>query len=202
MPAIDPNIATQYYQQWSYGIQHEVPGAVVVDLTYQGKRGSKLTRTRDINQRSTEQPEFGHFHSSAERRTKRTQRVRFIMRLNTRVEKRNSNGQSFLLSYTFGKMIDDATGSPQDSYNLRAERALSSDDVRHRFNISYIVPLPFGQGRKFGGNTAGLPAKPLAAGNCPATFAQTAAARTHRRGRSTSAAPVTPGIAQILLEIQ
>ena len=156
MPAIDPDIATQYYQQWSYGIQHEVPGAVVVDLTYQGKRGSKLTRTRDINQpldRTTGIRPFPLFGRTSYEENSASS---IYHGLNTRVEKRNSNGQSFLLSYTFGKMIDDATGSPQDSYNLRAERALSSDDVRHRFNISYILPLPFGQGRKFGGNTAGI----------------------------------------------
>jgi len=76
--------------------------------------------------------------------------------LNTRIEKRNSNGSSFLLSHTYGKMIDDASGSPQDSYNLRAERALSSDDVRHRFNLSYILPLPFGQGRRFAAHMTGF----------------------------------------------
>jgi outer membrane receptor protein involved in Fe transport len=156
MPAIDPDLATQYYQQWSYGIQQEIPGAIVVDLTYQGKRGSKLTRTRDINQpldRTTGIRPFPLFGRTSYEENSGSS---IYHGLNTRIEKRNSSGQSFLLSHTFGKMIDDTTGSPQDSYNLRAERALSSDDVRHRFNLSYILPLPFGEGRKLGANSTGV----------------------------------------------
>ena len=55
-----------------------------------------------------------------------------------------------------GKMIDDATSTPQDSYNLRLERALSNDDVRHRFSGSYILPLPFGPGQPFAKAMEGL----------------------------------------------
>ncbi len=155
MPAIDPNVATQYYQQWSYGIQQEIPGSIVVDLTYQGKRGLKLTRTRDINQpldRTTGVRPFPLFGRTSYEENSASS---IYHGLNTRIEKRNSSGTSFLLSHTYGKLIDDGSGSPQDSYNLRAERALSGDDVRHRFNLSYILPLPFGHGRKLGANTTG-----------------------------------------------
>jgi len=158
MPAIDPNIATQYYQQWSYGIQHELPAAIVVDLTYQGKRGLKLTRTRDINQpldRTATTPvrPFPLFGRTSYEENSASS---IYHGLNTRIEKRNASGQSFLLSHTYGKMIDDSTGSPQDSYNLKLERALSSDDVRHRFNLSYILPMPFGNGRRIGSSATGI----------------------------------------------
>ena len=51
------------------------------------------------------------------------------------------------LSYTFSKSIDDGPNPsfvlvPQDSNNLRAERALSSDDVRNRLVINGTVATP------------------------------------------------------------
>lgn len=158
MVGIDRELASPYYQQFSLGVQHEVPGGVVFDVAYQGKKGSKLERTRDINQPLDRSPAtpvrpFANFG-----------RINFIENsassiyhgLHTRVEKRTNRGESFLLAYIWGKMIDDAASQPQDSYNLRLERALSQDDVRHRFSFSYIYPLPFGNGQKFASNVEGV----------------------------------------------
>jgi hypothetical protein len=73
-----------------------------------------------------------------------------------RFEKRYSKGFSWLSSYTFSKAITNApqyrnaggaNGSenspPQDSYNLRAERALASFDVGQRWVNSLVYDLPF-----------------------------------------------------------
>ncbi len=40
-------------------------------------------------------------------------------------------------------------GGIQDNNNLRGERSLSSQDVPQRLAISYVLDLPFGQGRRF-----------------------------------------------------
>ena len=40
--------------------------------------------------------------------------------------------------------------------NLENEFALSSFDVRHRLVFNYVVDLPFGEGKRFGGGTSGL----------------------------------------------
>jgi hypothetical protein len=85
-----------------------------------------------------------------------------------RFEKRLSGGISLLSSYTFSKAISNApqyrnaggaNGSenspPQDSYNLRAERALASFDVRHRWVNSFLLDSPFGKGHKWLGSGAG-----------------------------------------------
>ena len=75
-----------------------------------------------------------------------------------RIEKRLANGLSFNASYTLSKSIDDAsdvgstfseTNIPQDVRDVRAERALSSFDHRHRFVFSYTYALPFGKGHAF-----------------------------------------------------
>lgn len=74
-----------------------------------------------------------------------------------RVEKRFSSGLGFLLSYTGGKLIDDASqtvtflgqaGNKQDFYNRKAERAVSAQDVSSRLVLSSNYDLPFGEGRK------------------------------------------------------
>ncbi|MGI8784637.1 MAG: TonB-dependent receptor domain-containing protein [Acidobacteriota bacterium] len=69
--------------------------------------------------------------------------------------KRLSAGLQFDGSYTWAKSLDDGE-SHQDSYNVRASRSLSDIDLSHRLVMSYIYELPFGQGRRFGGNGSEL----------------------------------------------
>jgi hypothetical protein len=40
--------------------------------------------------------------------------------------------------------------SPQDAYNLKAERGLAEFDVKQRLVMSYVMDLPFGRNRHFG----------------------------------------------------
>jgi hypothetical protein len=79
--------------------------------------------------------------------------------LEASLRKRFSQGMSFLLSYTWSKVIDDVssfniTGSEakpvagendlaQDPFNLAAERGPSLFDARNRFVASYVWDLPF-----------------------------------------------------------
>ncbi|MDX1983086.1 MAG: TonB-dependent receptor [Bryobacteraceae bacterium] len=74
------------------------------------------------------------------------------------VTKRYSNGLNLQLSYTNGKLIDDASqtvtflgaaGQKQDFYNRRAERSISTQDVSQRLVISTNYELPIGRGRHF-----------------------------------------------------
>ncbi len=74
-----------------------------------------------------------------------------------RVEKRFTNGLGFLMSFTGGKLIDDASqtvtflgqaGNKQDFYNRAAERSISTQDISRRLVVSANYDLPFGRGRK------------------------------------------------------
>jgi hypothetical protein len=67
--------------------------------------------------------------------------------------KRLSRGLLLDANYTWAKNIDEGM-SHQDSYNIRADRALASIDVAHRLVFSYLYELPFGRGRKFGANVS------------------------------------------------
>jgi hypothetical protein len=76
-----------------------------------------------------------------------------------RLDKRFASGLSLLSSYTWGKLIDDASttvgflgqaGAQQNAYDRASDRSISSQDIRHRFVTSFVYELPFGRGRRFG----------------------------------------------------
>jgi hypothetical protein len=75
----------------------------------------------------------------------------FYHSLQVTVTKRYSHGLQMQLAYTWAKSLDDGL-SHQDSYNIRADRALSDIDVAHRATIAGVYDLPIGRGRRFGAN--------------------------------------------------
>jgi len=76
-----------------------------------------------------------------------------------RAERSMSNGLSFLVALTVGKLIGDSEASgfftsggnsaTQDAFNRRAERAVSVEDIARRLVVSGTYELPFGKGKKF-----------------------------------------------------
>lgn len=85
--------------------------------------------------------------------------------LQVRWEKNFSHGLQFQASYTYAHAADDASSANLGSLNngdFRDQRypyleyGNSDFDVRHRFVLSYIYQLPFGNGKAFGGGATGL----------------------------------------------
>ena len=85
--------------------------------------------------------------------------------LQVRLEKNFSHGLQFEASYTYAHALDDASSAALGSLNNgdfrneldpALEYGNSDFDVRHRFVVSYIYQLPFGQGKKFGDDATGL----------------------------------------------
>jgi hypothetical protein len=85
--------------------------------------------------------------------------------LQVRLEKNFSHGLQFEASYTYAHALDDASSAALGSLNngdFRDQRypyleyGNSDFDVRHRFVMSYVYQLPFGNGKSFGGNATGL----------------------------------------------
>ncbi len=83
--------------------------------------------------------------------------------LQTKLQKRYSNGLTLLASYTWSKNLTNADAQypyqaswaagngnwAQNSYNGKAEKALSYTDIPHRVVLSYTYELPVGKGKKF-----------------------------------------------------
>jgi hypothetical protein len=80
-------------------------------------------------------------------------------------EKHFSRGLQFQASYTYAHALDDASSANLGSLSNgdfrnqlipALEYGNSDFDVRHRFVISYIYQLPFGNGKTFGGGATGF----------------------------------------------
>lgn len=76
--------------------------------------------------------------------------------LQTSLEKRFSNGLSFLTSYTLSKTLSNAdsgfntfSGNPENKYNQYPEYTVSNNDVRNNVKISGTYELPIGPGKSF-----------------------------------------------------
>ena len=90
--------------------------------------------------------------------------------LQLKAEKRFGGGGRLLAAYTFSKLIGDVESNTgwldggqnsgyQNQNNLQLERSLESWDSRHRFVLSYVYDLPFGQGKKFLPDASGVAGK-------------------------------------------
>ncbi|MBI4873009.1 MAG: TonB-dependent receptor, partial [Acidobacteria bacterium] len=151
---LSPDIAGSYLQHWSFNLQKAFGRQGVASLAYAGSKGTHLLRTRDRNQ---PRPAPGEVQL---RRANRAYGNMLLVEsaggsiyhsLQASFSRPLTRLVSMLASYTLAKSIDDSSAFlgvkadknfPQDSENLRAERAVSSFDVRHRATLAYILQLP------------------------------------------------------------
>lgn len=142
-----------YMQQWNLGIQREFGGVWAFELGYVGSKGSKLERSRNINQPRPGAGAIGPRPQFQAILLAELAGSSIYHSLQGRLQKNLSHGLSFLTSYTWPRSIDDVA-TPQNAYNV-VERGLSDFDARHRLVVNYIYQLPFGRGRRFLSNTSG-----------------------------------------------
>jgi hypothetical protein len=167
----DPGFVTPYSAQANVGVERQLSTNVTVRADYLFTRGLHLPRTRNINllppvtltaanaaalgilNPTTQQlgrPVFGlgridpRFDAVYQLEDSASSTYNG---LTLALNKRLSNEFELLASYTLSKTTDDASDfdeQPANPYDLRAERALSRQDVRQRFVLSSLFDLPFG----------------------------------------------------------
>ena len=180
---IDLNQRTSYSLQWNASVQRELAKNVVIEVGYIATMGLKLEQNVQPNNAlpstntsiDPRRPYAGLVYAPGTQFPSYLQvqgnsiPVGFINYLPhsaqsnyhsgfLRLEKRFSQGFSFLNSYTYSKSITNAPqfrnaggingseNSPaQDAYNLRAERGLAPYDLRHRWVSTALYNLPFGK---------------------------------------------------------
>jgi len=170
--SLDPHLRNPYEQVWHVGVQQGLPAGMVWNIEYAGSKGMDLYEEPNANQpiatanpsisQNSRRP-FPYLQSDLPLRT--SSGSSSYSALQTSVEKRFSNGLSFLAAYTFGKTIDEQSesslgeGSGQGSFRNAAqpgwERGLADFDARHRFAFRYIYELPVGGGKAFDRNMSG-----------------------------------------------
>ena len=152
--AFDPNSRDTYAQRWNLGVQHQLAGSLMFDVSYVGSLTLKSRRSRRVNQplqpgpggvsgRRTFQP-FGRLTL-----TENSGKSNFHS-LQAKLEQRFASGLTFINSFMWGKALDNrATGSAggasiQNYYDMDANYGPSSFDVRMKYSFSYVYELPQG----------------------------------------------------------
>jgi hypothetical protein len=143
--AVNPNYRLGYVQVWNLDVQRELPQGVILNVGYNGAKGTRLDTERALVTPGN-QP---FIYESSEGNS-------VLHAASVRVRKRMAKGLGLSAQYVFSKSIDDASsigggGSvvAQDPFNVSADRGLSSFDQRHKFTGNWIYDLPFGENRRF-----------------------------------------------------
>jgi trimeric autotransporter adhesin len=143
--AVDPDYRLGYVQVWNVDVQHELRGGVVMNVGYNGSKGTRLDTERALLisglQPFTYESSAGNsvFHAGS---------IRFRKRL--------AKGIGLSATYIYSKSIDDASSIggggvvvAQNPFDIAADRGLSSFDQRHKFTGNWTYDLPFGENRRF-----------------------------------------------------
>ncbi len=151
---VSPDLKPAYAQHWNFNIQREVERAGAFSIAYAGSKGTRLPRSRDINQpfpgaadlsTRAPYPAFSNILETESGGNSEYQSFQFSFK------RRLSRGLAMLASYTFSKSIDDTSAFlptssdqnfPQDSHNFRLERGLSSYDVRNLATVGFVYDIP------------------------------------------------------------
>ncbi len=171
--SLDLHFTNPYVQQFNFGIERELGWNSVLDVAYGGSTGVRLYEFRHENEATpTADPTIPidsrrqlpfisgtiPFWCSCDASTYHS--------LQVKLEKRLSNGLSFLGGYTFSKALDeqssaslnflapapqsDPGGNFRDSRYPGEEKGLADFNVPSRFVFSMSYAIPYGHGRAFG----------------------------------------------------
>src|SRR6266545_2961608 len=152
-----PNVVNPYSIQGSFGIDRQIGQDWKVSFSYLVNHGVKLIRSRQVNAVADPRVLDAFGRPALIGRVDPTRLANFTVEtagnsiyhgLTVAMEKRFSRNYQMIASYTYSKTIADATDinfeqGPQDPTNTRADRGLSSFDVRHRLTISAVFDSPF-----------------------------------------------------------
>jgi len=159
-----------YVQEWSLDVQREVRPRLFVDAGYFGNKGTHLVGVIDINEPLPLSYVAAGIPApiTSGSRTARLNAVRpflgydainaFSSRfdsdyhaLQVSVQRRFTGNSQIAVNYTYSHGITNAQSdfrTPQNTYNLAAERGESQLDRRHVLTASYIYELPFYKGQQ------------------------------------------------------
>ncbi len=164
---------TPYSQQWSVSIQRELSRQMLLEVNYTGSTSKNLPIQWIFSQpfpsavaASITSPSaaanpylrrpYPNFNIGAFATTNVLQSNYNAATI--KLDKRFSNGYSFLATYTWSKSIDQGSevfalggtfNISSNNNDLNRDRGLSTFDVPHRFVVSGIYEFPFGHGKTF-----------------------------------------------------
>jgi hypothetical protein len=166
--AVDRHLRVGYVQQWNFDVQQQLRPNLILTLSYNGSKGTRLDLLRSPNRAplgSSLETDSNRLIPDAQGFLYETSGASSIFHsFNLRVQRRFTSGLSVNGTYIYGKSIDNASsiGGGTETValiddNLRAERGLSLFDMRHQLNLNVVYEFPFGERKRFF-SRGGLPA--------------------------------------------
>lgn len=167
---LPPDTRDAYVQNWVLSMQREIFQGTVLDVGYVGNKTTNLITIADYNQARplganetlTTSPLLSRRPYQAFGPITVTWPHAFANYngLQVRLEHRGSKGLYLLNSFVYGKAIDNSGQSlesqgagghpsPQNFYNMSAEKAVSDFNQKLNNTTSVVYDLPVGKGRKY-----------------------------------------------------
>ena len=153
---LERNFRLPYTERWSLGFQRSIHGQALLDVSYVGAEGHRLTTRADLNPM---QPDGLRLHPDFGPRTVRTSQGNSSYHsLQARVDHHFSHGVQLTGAYTWSKSLDSTsegigqvnaqyvnanlTSVPIAQGGLKLDRGLSDFDRRHRLTVLYLWEIP------------------------------------------------------------
>ena len=160
---VDPGYKMPYSDQWNLGLEQSIGRNTILSATYVGAHSLQLNLGGYKNVAQIPGP--GAAETVGSRRPYPYISPTFYDQsigqskfnaLELRLERRGSDGLTYLVAYSWSKSMDVACSGSfgvegcglQDPYNINADRSVSGFDIPHSFNASWNWEIPFGKGKK------------------------------------------------------
>ena len=150
------------YAEWNFNIQHELPGALVLQVGYVGTKGYSLPIRYDTNLATT--PYIPGTNSSDVQTRVPYPTLGYICgntfegyssfnALNVHLERRFANGVSLTGAYSWAKDLEVATQDENELFDIKNLRLnYGPNNMAQHAVFNYIYELPFGHGKLLGRN--------------------------------------------------
>lgn len=150
--AVDPNYRLGMVQLYNLNLQRTLPLGIVLNLGYNGSKGSHLdvVGAPNVTPSGVTTPGIAPFD------WEESAAGSHANSLVVSAQKRQSRGIAMGFTYTYSHAIDNASGvggavgqPVQDLYRLDLEEGNASFDQRHNLTGNWVIELPFGPNRAY-----------------------------------------------------
>jgi Carboxypeptidase regulatory-like domain/TonB-dependent Receptor Plug Domain len=147
-------LPTPSVTSYNVGVQHELPRSIIVEVNYVGNVSRHFPFTLNVNQLregtrlnapnstinvNALRPFLGYANINLRDHSDNTS----YNSLQIAASRRVWSGLAFGANYTFSKAMENTGGgTPQDTYNIKADRSLAGIHRAHILTFHYIYPLP------------------------------------------------------------